>query len=185
MKTLLVCTITALLSLQAIAEETAASIEKKHMAAMLKDLQAYAKANPDADDYLPALDLAMSTAYQMEDLDTVVVVVKELYEHTLKKKDSPTDDENIAGAGLVYVQISIAKGDREGAMKFLEKAIADVKEFGAAGPNLAGVFEQSAGMLMRPVKGEPLAIAGKTVADKDFDLKNRKGKWVVVKFWAT
>jgi thiol-disulfide isomerase/thioredoxin len=62
-----------------------------------------------------------------------------------------------------------------------------LKAFAAADPQIVKAVESGFGAALKKLEliGKEIAVTGKTIDGKDFDLKDLKGKVVLVDFWAT
>ncbi len=165
------------------AAESAQDIVKKFEGEKMAALEAYLKANPDAKDKEEAVTALIDSAAAMEDQDKLFVYLQQKYD--LMDKGPEADLQMLVG-GVIQPLLGaqMAKGDTDGAKKFIEQVKTDL----AAHPMSANVnqfLDQLAGQLNQPQVGTKMDIAFTSTAGDEIDLSKMEGKVVLVDFWAT
>lgn len=160
----------------------AEDIAKKHASARALELEAYIKANPEADDKAEAVDYLLD-AYNLTENSTRTIALLEEKFNNLGAGEDVNAQELYRTVSTIF-NLHLNSGNKEAAKKLLESATA--KGTGNRSEDqLARGFDQLGQKLSQPSKGESMDIKFTSLDGKEVDLAAMKGKVVLVDFWAT
>jgi thiol-disulfide isomerase/thioredoxin len=163
--------------------ESAQEIVEKFETQKLAALEAYQKANPEADDKEATITALIDSAAALQDQGKLLTYLEQKYQ--IMDKGPQADLQTLIG-GVVQPLIGSKKatGDTAGALAFIEQVKADLAE----NPESEGInrfLDQLAGQLSQPQVGSKMDIAFTSTAGDEIDLSKMDGKVVLVDFWAT
>lgn len=177
MKTAILITILAALSLTARAED-AASIIEKHNRALLTELNTYIEQGAKGEDLATAYEGAIAAAMTLEDTSSLL----DLMEGQLKNVEG-LELHALAQGAQMYSYFAQQAGQKQRLEAYLDLVQPKLEATGH--PQIGQLIDQLRGKLDQAWVGDKIHFAGKTTDGTDFNLDDYKGKLVLVDFWAT
>lgn len=161
--------------------QNAQSILEKHMGAMLTDLQAYIDANPDAGDIDAAIQSATQAAFVTNQSKEVVRLLDIQFDRLVAQ--TPPPEQETIQTGMMLAQFAQENGNTD-AMK---KVASTFEKLAATytGSSYGQVAGSLKAMMNKPAIGVRPELSGTSIDGKDIDVKDLKGKVVLIDFWAT
>ena len=160
----------------------AGDIAAKHAAVSAVELEAYLKANPDAEDSAEAIDHLLG-AYALTGNSKRSAELLQTKFDAIEGGAGLNPQELFMTIQMLF-SILLETGDKEGAKKVITTAIEKAKGH-QAGPQLEQSFTQMSGSLNQPGVGDTMDIKFTSVQGEEIDLSKMTGKVVLVDFWAT
>lgn len=157
-------------------------IASKHAAASAVELEAYIKANPDAEDKGEAVEFLLE-AYSTTGNDKRVTELIRTKFDAIKAGADFNPQELFATTSMLFEHL-VEAGDKEGAKELIASATEKSKGH-EMGPKLAQAFGGMAQKLNQPGVGDVMPIKFTSVQGEEIDLAAMRGKVVLVDFWAT
>ena len=187
MKYLLPLLLAVLAAYPTFAEEakspTLDEIMQKHAKATVTDIEAYLKANPEAEDLLEALNHLLVAQSNLDDADGQIATLNRKYAILLAEEDLNIG-EIINGAIQPQFNLLAENGRKDDARALITKSIDDLKEH-PMGARIAQHLTSMAGELDKPMVGDAMDISFTATDGTEVNVSEMKGKVVLVDFWAT
>lgn len=176
----------ALLATQPLQAESAAEIVEKFEKEKSAALDAYLKANPDAEDKVAALSALVESAATRDDLAEMTTRLTQKYEALPKGTEADPNaliGEVVQPLLMTYLQ----EGETEKGMALIATAKKDLEghEMAERINQFLDRMEQQFNKPKAPQIGDTMELAFTSTEGKEIDLAAMKGKVVLVDFWAT
>jgi thiol-disulfide isomerase/thioredoxin len=162
--------------------ETVSDIVNKFEGQKAEALEAYLKANPDAEDNGAALDFLVEAYDQLGESAKVPVLLQRKYDLMPKGKEMELG-EAIPTVQRLF-QAYAEAGQKDKARDLIASVKMDIGDHEEA-DKVASYLDRFLGQLDQPGVGDQMEIAFTSLQGDKVDLADMKGKVVLVDFWAT
>lgn len=145
-------------------------------------IKEYIDANPKAQDLDTAYVIMERAHFTLGDMEPMLEILEKRY--SLTEKGERADLDVTTEIARDYIEICVSLGQKARGKKFAQQVIADLSAHPAA-EAISNFINNVSADLFLPVVGDELELSFEATNKKKVDLKDYKGKPVLIYFWAT